>query len=285
MKSLRDLVKDLGAERDVRKITLDQYDRSARYYSDFIGREAMPADLDESRVNLWVTSLQERDPHLEPLTIKNYLRGMLVLWSYASSLYLVNEYQRSRIKKPKVPRKTVKAWDGTQVAAIIEASSVLTGNLKNGCPIATYMKAYSLAAADTMFRPGDMRRLEWGMICGHEIRIIQSKTQVEVVRPLRSATVAALEELRKVGKKPRIFWLTCAGQRRHETKVRKAAGVWESQRALGKLRHAGATKTARDHGMAAATASLGHLPGSTVAATSYVAPERSAVPGPWQDAS
>jgi len=281
MKTLRDLVKDLGADRDVRKITLEQYDRSARYFSNFIGREANPGDLLESRVNLWTQSLQSK---LDPVTVKNYLRGLLVLWSYAASLEIVNGYQRSRIRKPKIPQKPVKAWDESAVSAIIRAAGSLSGSLRNGCPIATYMKAYVLVAADTMLRPSDIRRLEWNMIEGLRLRIVQSKTGLEVVRPLRSVTLSALADLRKFSPPQGIFWLTHAGTRRHEIKVRRAAGVWENRRALGKLRHAGATKIADTKGMDAAAMSLGHAPGSVMAAKFYVVRKESG-PSPWSDAS
>lgn len=282
LRTLRQLVQDIAKERDIQQSTIDQYDRSSRYFGDFIGKDASPQDLLESRVNLWTASLQEK---YGSTTVKNYLRGLLAVWNYAASLELVSEYQRARIRKPKVLRKVVSAWRPETVRAIEAAAMGLPGTILNGCPVSVYFTAYVLVAADTMFRPSDMRLIEWDSIQGDLATIIQHKTGCQVTRPLRQKTIDALKSLRPWKKTGRIFWLGKGGHRFHENKLRKAAGIFEPGKALGKLRHAGATQTARNHGMAAATASLGHLPGSVVAAISYVAPDQSAVPGPWADAS
>ena len=261
------LVEQLALERDIQRVTAQQYRQIVRQFSDFLGRPGIPSDLAEHRVNLFTSSLQQR---YDPVTVRNKLRALLVVWNYAASLDLVADYSRSRVRRPKVPRKPVEAWTGSQVQQIEAAAAAATGTTRRGCPVKDYLLAYVLVAADTLLRPSDMRRLLWSHVTGQALTITQRKTGRPVCRPLRTVTVEALERLRPYSA-DRIFWLTKSSQRKHEDRLRRAAGVWHAGRALGRLRHAGATEIARRDGIESASSSLGHAPGSVVAAAHYVA--------------
>lgn len=278
MMTLQELVISYAASKDVQPVTVAQYERSIRFFSTFCGHEATPEDLAEFRVNLWVKNLQGR---LDPVTVKNYLIGLLTIWNFAASEELCGEYKRTRIRRPKIPEKVIRAWNDSQVSSLENAARNVTGTLHGGCQVSVYMTAYVMTAQDTMFRPGDMRRIKWEDLQGDVIRIVQSKTGTRITKTLRLDTVAAVECLRRFAREDGlIFWLAKGGQRVHENKVRHLAGVFEKGRALGKLRHWGATKIAPDKGVDAASKSLGHKPGSNVAPRFYIADDESS-PGPW----
>lgn len=271
------LVEQLTLERDIQRVTSQQYRQIVRQFSDFIGRPATASDLIESRVNLFTSQLQAT---YDPVTVRNKLRALLVIWNYAASLDLVADYSRTRLRRPKVPRKPVEAWDGSQVQQLTTAARSAPGTTRRGCPVSEYMLAYVLVAADTMLRPGDMRRLLWSHVSGQSVSITQHKTGRPVCRPLRAVTVEALDRIRSYSSTV-VFWLSKSSQRKHEDRLRKAAGVWQAGRALGRLRHAGATEIARRDGIESASTSLGHAPGSVVAASHYVAASATSGSLPW----
>lgn len=281
---LTSVITDLELSRPIRRTTREQYQRSARYFSDFIGRHATAADLNEARVNLWLANLERLN--LAPGTRKNLLRGLLVVWNHATFSGQAPPYARARLRKIKAVDRLVHAPTREAIESVIAAAESMRGTISTvGAPARTYCSAYVRTAADTMLRPGDMRRIAWPDIDldTRVVSLVQSKTGRLVRRPIRKETADALRSLRNSAKTPAelVFPLTKWGWRCWERKIRKQSTGWGPGVGLGHCRHAGATAIAAASGISDASAALGHVPGSQVAPRHYVASASSCGPLPW----
>lgn len=281
---LTSVIIDLELSRPIRRTTREQYQRSARYFSDFIGREAAAVDLSEPRVNLWLASLEARG--LSPGSRKNLLRGLLVVWNHATFSGHAPPYARARLRKVKAVDRLVHAPTREAVESLLAAADAMRGNVDtSGVSARVYCSAYVRTAADTMLRPGDMRQLAWADLDleARIVSLVQSKTGRLVRRPVRPETADALRDLRCAARVSceRVFPLTKWGWRCWERKLRKASAGWGRGVGLGHCRHAGATAIASSSGISEASAALGHVPGSQVAPRHYVASAASSGPLPW----
>lgn len=281
---LTSVITDLEMSRPLRRSTREQYHRSARYYSDFIGRDAAAADLSESRINLWIASMETRG--LAPGTRKNLLRGLLVVWNHATFSGAAPPYARARLRKIKQVDRLVNAPTREAVESLIAAAESMRGTVDTlGVPARVYCSAYVRTAADTMLRPGDLRALTWAGIDldSRLVSLVQSKTGRLVRRPVRIETADALRSLRSSSREKvaAAFPLSKWGWRCWERKIRKASTGWGTGVGVGHCRHAGATAIAAAVGITEASAALGHVPGSQVAPRHYVASAASSGPLPW----
>jgi len=274
---MKDVLSQLFQSREISRSTKEQYERAVRSFGHHLGREAVIQDLHESNVNAWVAHLEARG--LSPCSRKNMLRGLLCVWNFAASLCLCDPYRRPRLRKVKQPSRIIVAPSSEAVSQLIAAAEVLTGRI-GGISAKIYASAYVRTAVDTMLRPSDMRRLEWEWLAGSSIRVVQSKTGKFVARPLRNETVEALQRFRDAcgARSGVMFPLSKYTWRDWEARMREGIEGFGPGVSLGHLRHAGATSIDRKHGMQAASAALGHVPGSQMAPRFYVEnnPERMA---------
>lgn len=278
---LETLLEELVAERPVKTITEEQYARSIRCFSGFLGRPASVADLIPKSFNEWLARVAKT---AQPRTVLNRKRGLTPVWNYATERGLAASYESRRLRRVTVPQSIVEAWSVDQVEALFAAAKVLPGRTACGIPASVLMSAVCSLAYETGYRPGDWRTLEWSHIDFDRrlVTFVQSKTGNPHTAAFSQVTARCLEALKAYGRDavvPVGRWSI----RRWELQLFHVATtqfgfVRRKGQALGTLRKSHATSVYLAHGELAAALSLGHVSGTLVARKHYIASSAKADP-------
>lgn len=266
---LRDLVQQLAEERAIAPCTAAGYRYAVDSYSAHLGRPAAVADLDRPAVNRWLVDLESQ---LQPVTVRNYRRGLLVVWNYAARLELAGDYDHRRIRLVKLPQREPIHVTPADVAELLGAAERLPGRLRCGLAAGPMLRAYIRIGFETGLRPGDVRRLCFSQIDDSGIvRVVQHKTGRLHLAQLSPQTLGDVAAIR-FPRRSRLFPLGAGGLRRWADRLIRSSRL-SGRISLHALRHAHATAIAAQYGLPAAAASLGHVSGLSVARRFYVSPE------------
>lgn len=269
---IRSALETVLAERDLEKVTADQYDRTLRRFEASIGRPADVRDLTVDNVNHFIRGLQEQ---LAPVTCNNYRRALLMLWNHVAATTDYPPYVGQRIRKPKVQPQIVQAWTFKQLRVLLAAAPKVTGQLRIGIKASDYLLAWLWVGFDTGMRPSDLRLLRMNQVNLHErcISIIQHKTSKPHTALLGEDSITALSKIIRPAR-AKLFPLSKGGMRRWE---RALFAIADSDgfcrrhgEGLGRLRVLHATEVYKDDGLSAAAESLGHVSGTRVVKAHYI---------------
>lgn len=269
---IRSTLETVLAERDLEKVTADQYERTLRRFEESLGRPAVVNDFTADTVNLFIRELQTR---LAPVTVANYRRSLLMLWNHLAATNHIAPYVRQRIRKPKVAPQIVQSWTLEQLQVLLTASTKLTGTLRCGIKASDYMTAWLWVGFDTGLRPSDQRLLQMHQLNMHQrcISIVQHKTNKPHTAVLGEESVDALEKIMRPARK-KLFPLSKGGMRRWELVLFRIADELGFGRrkgeGLGRTRVLHATEIYKSDGLSAAAESLGHVSGTRVVKAHYI---------------
>jgi len=270
---LSTLLEELVAERPVKTITEEQYSRSVRCFSEFLGRPASVADLTPKSFNEWLAKVART---AQPRTVLNRKRGLTPVWNYATERGLAASYESRRLRRVTVPQSIVEAWSVDQVEALFKAAKVLPGKTVCGIPASVLMSAVCSLAYETGYRPGDWRTMKWSHIDFDRrlVTFVQNKTGNPHTAAFSQVTAQCLQTLKSYGRDtvvPVGRWSI----RRWELQLFELAALQfgfqrRKGQALGTLRKSHATAVYLAHGELAAALSLGHVSGTLVARKHYI---------------
>jgi integrase len=160
-------------EREIRESTENFYRRLVMRFSEWLGRDAMLADLTDDTVNrfLIIRSNKSRE------TTRSEKSGLLSLWNAAAYAGLVS-MPPLRVRKLKRERRVVEGWSPEELSRLLAAAGNLRGRIQGKyIKRAAYWRAYVLTAYDTGLRLGDMLNLKTTDIKGPgSLAILQNKT-------------------------------------------------------------------------------------------------------------
>ncbi len=269
---IRSALDTVLAERDLQKVTADQYDRTLRRFEENLGRPAVVDDLTADQVNLFIRSLQTE---LAPVTVSNYRRSLLMLWNHLAATNAIAPYVRQRIRKPKVSLQIVQSWTLAQLQVLLEASTKITGVLRCGIKASDYVNAWLWIGFDTGLRPSDQRLLQMHQLNLHErcISIIQHKTNKPHTAVLGDESIEAVQRIMRPARK-KLFPLSKGGMRRWELELFRIADEMGFGRrkgeGVGRTRVLHATEIYKADGLSAAAESLGHVSGTRIVKSHYI---------------
>lgn len=255
-------------ERDLTRSTENQYRKSIKDYSHYLGWPASEKDLTYSQLNSWLRSLKGK---LEPQTIRNKTKGISVVWNQlARRNHKVKPYHHELVYKPVVFQKPVYSWTLDELKTLLAASS----NVQQvNAP--KLLRALLRVGYDTALRPSDLRLVQWTQVDfkSMTITLSQSKTKRVHTAMLSLEAVEALKDIQSLGGK-KIFNLSKDQMRRLGDKLfAEAAKLGFCRRkgqAIGTLRKLHATVQYEDHGASVAAESLGHVGGTRTVLKHYV---------------
>lgn len=271
------MLKQLVAERAIRPITIAQYQRSVTKLAEYLGRAPTEQDLVYDTINGYLLWL-EKTKCLSAVSVRNHRIGIVCLWNYAvCPMELVPPFVSRRIRCPRIARKPVVAWTIHDVSKLLEAACQIPGTLKNGLPASMLLECWIRLGAETGLRPSDLRQLTWQQIdlSSRTLALCQSKTDQAIVCGFSARTGRVLHRMAK-SRFPRVFPIDKSGMWKWEQKLYRLAAICngfarQQRQGLGTLRKTHATEVYREHGLAAASESLGHRSGTRVVQDHYVA--------------
>lgn len=265
-------VETLIAERPICNGTQNQYRRSVRCYSDFLGLPADREHLQELPVNRWLKSLDGRK---SPPTIRGRKAGITAIWNWLAETGSVPHYNPNRLRRINVPQKAPRAWSVQNVQALLRGADDVAGELRCGLNAADMLRAWIWIGYESGIRPGDILALASDQI-GNRVTITQHKTGKLHTFTLSPAAMDAIARIARPGEQE-LFGVPRSTARRWEAKLFEAAAkygfVRRKGQGLGTLRKAHGTEVARTSGIEAAAQSLGHVSGTLIARQSYVEPD------------
>ncbi len=269
---LQQVVEEIAGERDIQKITEDQYRRSQKSFSEYLGRNAKIEDLTPSNINQWVKSLQSSK---SATTCANYLAGLLVIWNHLAERQLVDPYHTKRIRHIRRDHNPVVAWTIEEIRILMKSADLLEGVLRNtSIKASEFMRALILVSFETGLRPSDMRLIKIDQIDfkARTISIVQHKTRQPHVAKLSEPTIEAIKRLKTTDL---VFPLGKTGVRKWEIKLYKIAEenfsfCRRKRSGIGTLRKSHATEIFTEFGLDVAARSLGHVGGVSTARLHYI---------------
>ena len=253
---------------EIRPETQRQYEISVRLFERWAGGPVPLLELDPLRISAW---LRDLSADRAPATVRAKRVQVMSLWRSAADDGLCQPPIR-RVRSIQVPSHDPVAWTHVEVCKLLSA----TARLQRWHPCGLRRSAWwSLAirvAWDTGLRWGDMISLRVDQVeSAGVVRMVQAKTRRPILCHLSPTTFAAA--VASVELCPRGILLPWP--RSHETFSKQVAhivklagiraGTWKY------LRRGSATDVELVE-RGAATAHLGHLPGSRIAATNYLDP-------------
>lgn len=274
---LLEVLDSLVLARKLSPLTVANYRRAIRYFSDHIGRDAETSDLTMARVNSWLAS-SESDHELS--YVKSLRRDLLVVWNHAGDLEEAPHPKTRLIRKPQCEVKPATAWPSWWIPQLLEAASTMEGKIKR-YPIDrnVYSEAYLRVQLDLLCRPTDMRFLRWSQLQGDGvIEWNQHKTGHIQRCKLSRPTMRAVNRLKGLDM-TYIFPCSKHTNERLIKRMFELAGIQKpAGESLGHLRHTGGTAIAVDQGNDAARRALGHVETSRVFEKHYL--DSSKIPTP-----
>jgi integrase len=269
---LATIVDEIARECDLEKSTVQQYRRSVKKFSEFLGRIAKDSDLTPAKLNDFVADLQK---NRENITAGNYRRAMCRVWNYLTETRGKAAYEIKRLRRPKNDDRPVVAWSLDDVTALARAAAQLQGDLRIGVPGSAYFAAWIWTAYDTGLRPSDLMRIRWDQVdfANKAIVLTQHKTGKPHVVFLSDHTVNLIRAIRWP-ERDVIFPLKWGGLRKWTDKLYPLAHHFGFERrsgqSLGTIRKTHATETYRERGEAAAAEALGHVGGVRTVRKHYI---------------
>jgi integrase len=255
-------------------LTRDQYERGLRYFEVFLGRSATSADLTHDNLNAWFHWLQQHRG-CGAVTVKNHRGAICRIWNYLAQDGVLQPYLIRKLRTPKIKRKPVESWTTSQVEQLLTAAAAMKGQMRNGIPTSLFVRAILLLAYDSWLRPVDLRRLQWQNIdfAKSIATIVQHKTGNSHSFAIGAETLNALKAIVEPRREV-VFPLAKSGMesvwRRLYAEAKSFGFIRKKGQGLGTLRKTHATAIYREHGLAAAAESLGHVSGSGIASRHYV---------------
>lgn len=274
---LEDHVVQMCLERSVTADTEANYRRSMRFYSLWLGEPATIDHLVESSVSQWLKSMEGLRA---ARTILGHKRAITALWNWLDEQRLVQPYQPKRLRRIPLNKVVPEAWTLENVRRLLAGAAGLSGRLRNGVAASDLMTAWILVGYESGLRPSDIRRLTRRSLQGDRLTCVQNKTNVVHSCTLSAAAVAAVE---KIAVGDELFPASRNTIRRWEVRL----FAWATQsdgfsrrrgQGLGTLRKTHGTEVCRVAGIEAAARSLGHVSGTQIAQSYYIAPD--ALPAP-----
>lgn len=246
--------------------TQRQYEIAVRLFERWSGGPVALVDLDPLRVSAWLRDLAETRA---PATVRAKRTQVMSLWRAAADDGLCQPPMR-RVRSVRVPMPDPVAWRYDEVCHLVTACSRLKRVHRCGLRRSAWWELAIRVAWDTGLRWGDMIALRVDQI-GEDglVRLQQSKVRRPLMTRLAPSTLALAR--RTLDECPRGVLLPWTGS--HETFSRQLRhlvrlacvrdGRWKW------LRRGSATDVEL-HEPGAATAHLGHRPGSRIAVTNYL---------------
>lgn len=272
---LQSALDQMIAEHDLEPVTTAQYQRGVTRFSKFLVRPAKCDDLTLANVNAWLAWLKDTYAH-GPISVRNHRSAMCRVWRYCvDPLGVAEDFQAHRIRQPKLPDRRVQAWSLDEIATLLDAAEELPGTLSNGMLAKDFLRAWIWLGYETGFRPGDIRELNWQDVDFDQqtVTLIQHKTGNMHTALFGEETKAALTTLKEYGE-AKVFPLGKSGVVRWQRLLFKQAATKrfakQDRQGLGTLRRCHATEVYRQHGVAAAAASLGHVGGTRTVMHHYI---------------
>lgn len=255
--------------RDVKQETIRQYGITARLFERWAGRPVPLVELDEQSVSAWLRDYASSG--VEPETVRSKKVGLLALWRAAADDGLCEPPTR-RIRSVKCPYKAPTCWTWEEVSALLAACQGLKRWHRTGLRRSAWFDLAIRLAWDTGLRQGDQWRLPVSDVRPDgAVHLVQSKTGRPVVCQLAPSTVNALRVSLEVAPRELVTpWLAS-----HETfddqfkRLVERSGI--RQGTWKWLRRASATDVEIQR-PGAASAHLGHVPGSRIAERNYIDP-------------
>lgn len=125
--TLRDYLDRLMQERDVTSNYVRSLRKRVDGFSEYLGRPATLDDLSSENLNAWIARLQQ-ESGWKPKTIKHYQAAVALVWREAFDRGDVDR-PPWRLKRLKVPKSVVQAWNLDELRAIIAATKWLRGDV------------------------------------------------------------------------------------------------------------------------------------------------------------
>jgi integrase len=263
---------EMNLENPVAVLTGKNYERSIRFFGEFLGRPAERSDLVERVVNQWLAGVAAVK---SSATVLGHKRGVTVLWNWLSGQNLVRPYDSRRLRRVTVTTPPPRSWSVDQVRALLEGAATMRQPCNHGTA-AEMLRAWVLLGYESGLRPGDMRRLTPADFTRDVVSITQHKTGNLHSFSITAATRAALEPLIAAGNDT-IFPASKRQVEKWEARLFAASkpfGFFKQRRqGLGTLRKTNATEICRRDGVSAAARALGHVSGVATAIKHYIAPD------------
>jgi len=246
--------------------TVRQYEIAVRLFERWSGGPVPLTALDALKVSEWLRDLAQTRA---PSTVRAKRVQVMALWRAAADDGLCPLPTR-RVRSVRVPMPDPVAWTRDEVGHLAAACARLKRNHRCGLRRALWWELAVRVAWDTGLRWGDMIALRVDQITEDGlVRLQQSKVRRPLLARLSPSTLALAK--RTVAECPRGLLLPWTGS--HETFSRQLRhlvrlacirdGSWKW------IRRGSATDVELAE-RGAATAHLGHRPGSRVAALNYL---------------
>ena len=187
--TLKDVVNDYVAERDLSNGHAENLRRTVRYYCDYIGRE--PDEFEYETVNRFLTNMIDRTSRS---TARLHRRGIVTIWNSMSERYGCEYPVSLRIKQIRVAHDPPKAFSVEQIGLLRESAASLGGDYE-GCPRSVFWQATISLAFETGFRRGDLFRLPRSIEDGERFTLRESKTGQIQVRQVSEQTAELLRSM------------------------------------------------------------------------------------------
>lgn len=183
-------------ERRLRENSQYQLARIVGRYSEWLGRCATLADLDDQTVSRWLACEEGR---LGGRTVADCRGGLLRLWRLAADHGLVDAPRRVR-RCPK-PAPMPIAWTLAELRTLVAVCSIQRGCFRDGRPRALYLVTLAHSAYDTGLRRSDLWSLDRRQVRPDgTVLVRQSKTGQPHAPRLRETALEGFRQL--AGEKP-----------------------------------------------------------------------------------
>lgn len=252
--------------RDLTAGAIYQYKQAARSFEWWAEESVYVDQLNTDMVNQWVAFLCSTG--MGRATVRNRRTHLLAMWRQAHNSGLTVTFPVD-IRPVKVRHRAPEAWTHAQVAKLLIAAANMEGIYRRiQREKAAAWDLMIRVAWDTGLRQGDVFKLRRDHINDIGLVVVtQSKTGRVHVARLHPSTLNRINALGILGD-------VCPWPMTHEffrqefQQLTKAAGLVGS---FKKLRKSSASNVEADHPGAGAS-HLGHVPGSKIAAMSYLDP-------------
>lgn len=253
--AVRSYLSVYAVERGIGSRSLGNLNHNLNSFERHLGRSADWPDVTTANVNGWLCAELERG--IDPETVRTRKISLVGVWKEAFDSG-VAPTAPAKIRKIKVPSKIPVCWDMPELELVRLSARQLTGHMKRDRTIsrADFFEAYVLVGYDIGLRLGDLCRLMFEQIgADGRIVIVQNKTGDMVIGQLGPASMAAIERIRRLGRR-RLFGdlINKANAQKQFRKIVRSAGVRGSTKWLRKT---GAT-WCEAHNPGGAKAYLGH---------------------------
>lgn len=206
MESLTALAKQYLAARNVSA----QHEKNVTRVAEKCG------ELSADRINAY---LKARLQSVSTITAKTERTILLCLWRWAWDNKLVEQPPRG-ILRIKPIRKPTKAWTEEQCRLLLTRTAEMTGVLRSGARLGSFLRCWVLLGYEAGARRGDLFSLRAEDFDGDALRWTQHKTGDPINKVLTKACIAAVREMLAVSPDGTVLGWVC-GQRQQMRIMRK----------------------------------------------------------------